>query len=120
MQLNFEKEKQEPEVKARLISKYDDAYCPGNVTGPIVVSDATTIADGISRNLTDYHATLIEAPPGFGKTWFILNKILPQVRKSGGKLLLVSNRVAVSYQQKLEVMKELGSDEIDDYTEKDY
>lgn len=118
MQLNFEKEKQEPEVKARLISKYDDAYCPGNVTGPIVVPDATTIADGISRNLTDYHATLIEAPPGFGKTWFILNKILPQVRKSGGKLLLVSNRVAVSYQQKLEVMKALGSDEIDDYTEK--
>ena len=73
MQLQFEKEKKEPEIKARLISKYDDAYCPDNVTGPIVVSDVATIAEGISRDLTDYHATLIESPPGFVKTWFFLH-----------------------------------------------
>ena len=118
MQLQFEKEKKEPEIKARLISKYDDAYCPDNVTGPIVVSDVTTIAEGISRDLTDYHATLIESPPGFGKTWFILHEILPRVREAGGKLLLVSNRIAVSYQQKIEVLKALNGDELEDYTEK--
>lgn len=118
MQLQFEKEKKEPEIKARLISKYDDAYCPDNVTGPIVVSDVATIAEGISRDLTDYHATLIESPPGFGKTWFILHEILPRVRETGGKLLLVSNRIAVSYQQKIEVLKALNGDELEDYTEK--
>lgn len=117
MKLHFEKEQPQPTIRARLISKYDDDYCPDNVNGPIIVEDAATIAEGIFRDLTDYHATLIESPTGFGKTWFILHEILPQVVETGGKLLLVSNRIAVSLQQKREVMRLLNSDEIDDYTE---
>ena len=99
MKLYFEKEQPKPSIRVRLLSKYDDDYCPDNVNGPIIVEDAATIAEGIFRDLTDYHATLIESPTGFGKTWFILHEILPRVVETGGKLLLVSNRIAVSLQQ---------------------
>lgn len=111
MVLSLKKECLEKPFRAQLISKYDDDYCPDNVVGPIVVSDASCIADGILHDLTDYHATLIESPPGFGKTWFILHEILPRVLQDGKKLLLVSNRIAVSYQQKLEVMRLLNDDQ---------
>lgn len=99
------------EVKApvaRLISKYDDDYRPKNVHEPVIFTEATRIDDVLSFNeddLQDPEPILIQAPTGFGKTWWILNVVLPVVIRQGGKLLIVSNRVAVSIQQKLAVVK---------------
>ena len=99
------------EVKApvaRLISKYDDDYRPKNVHEPVIFTEATRIDDVLSFNeddLKDPEPILIQAPTGFGKTWWILNVILTFLLLIGGKMLLVSNRVAVSIQQKLAVVK---------------
>ena len=109
--LNLKKEKAEEPVKAYLNREYD-AHLPGNVRLHPVSPDVTCIADGIDADLDSFNATIIQAPTGFGKTYFILHEILPRVMQSGGKMLLVSNRVAVSYQQKLEVMEMVDPTEI--------
>ena len=102
----IKKEEKVPVV--RLVSKYDDDYRPDNVHEPVVYTEATRIEDVLPFNkddLQDPEPILIQAPTGFGKTWWILNVVLPVVIRQGGKLLIVSNRVAVSIQQKLAVVK---------------
>ena len=109
--LDFTKEKAEAPVKAYLSREYD-AHPPRNVRLHPVSPDVTCIADGIDADLDSFNATIIQAPTGFGKTHFILHEVLPRIIQTGGKMLLVSNRVAVSYQQKLEVMEMTDPSEI--------
>ena len=109
--LDFRREKQETPVKAYLNREYD-AHLPNNVRLHPVSPDVTCIADGIDAVLDSFNATIIQAPTGFGKTYFILHEVLPRVVQAGGTMLLVSNRVAVSYQQKLEVMEMVDRSEI--------
>lgn len=109
--IDFQKPKVETPVKAYLSREYD-AHPPHNVRLHPVSPDVNCIADGIDAVLGSFNATVIQAPTGFGKTYFILHEILPRVLQTGGKMLLVSNRVAVSYQQKLEVMEMTGPSEI--------
>ena len=102
--------KKEPpkEAVARWVSKYDDDYRPKNVHKPEVITDECLINEVLSFNeedLKDPDPILIQAPTGFGKTWWVLNVILTFLLLIGGKMLLVSNRVAVSIQQKLAVVK---------------
>src|SRR5699024_10234712 len=75
---------------------------------PEVITDECLINEVLSFNeedLKDPDPILIQAPTGFGKTWWVLNVILTFLLLIGGKMLLVSNRVAVSIQQKLPVVK---------------
>ena len=109
--LNFEQNRPEKPIEAHLECRYD-VHLPENVLRHPVSPDVTCIADGIDSVLTSYDATLIAAPTGFGKTYWVLHEILPRVIQGGGKMLLVSNRVAVSYQQKLEIMKLIDTSEI--------
>ena len=48
---------------------------------------------------------LINTPPGSGKTSFVYAVLLPRALQQGKNLLLISNRVALSSQQKSEIMK---------------
>lgn len=89
-----------------------DIGLPSNVYVHHVPLGTASIAEGIDDELTSFHATLIQAPTGFGKTHFILHEVLPRVLQEGGRMLLVSNRVAVSYQQKREVMELTNPSEI--------
>ena len=109
--LDFRKSKAETPTKAHLNREYD-VHLPGNVRLHPVSPDVTCIADGIDDVLDSFNTTIIQAPTGFGKTHYTLHEVLPMVVQSGGKMLLVSNRVAVSYQQKLEVMKMVEPSEI--------
>ena len=47
---------------------------------------------------------LINAPTGMGKTTFVYKKLIPMVLESGKNLLLISNRLALSAQQKNNIM----------------
>ena len=109
--MDFRKLKAEKPTNVHLSREYD-AHLPDNVRLHPVSPDVTCIADGIDAVLDNFNATTIQAPTGFGKTYFILHEVLPKVVQSGGKMLLVSNRVAVSYQQKLQVMKIVDPSEI--------
>ena len=109
--MDFRKLKAEKPTNVHLSREYD-AHLPDNVRLHPVSPDVTCIADGIDAVLDNFNATIIQAPTGFGKTYFILHEVLPKVVQSGCKMLLVSNRVAVSYQQKLQVMKIVDPSEI--------
>lgn len=104
--------KKEPpkEAVARWVSKYDDDYRPKNVHEPVIFTEATCIDDVLSFNeddLQDPEPILIQAPTGFGKTWWIINVVLPVVVQLGGLMLIASNRTATSIQQKMEVAKKV-------------
>lgn len=113
--LNFEQNHPEKPIQAHLECRYD-VHLPENVLQHPVSPDVTCIADGIDTVLTSYDATLIAAPTGFGKTHWVLYEILQKVNQHGGKMLLVSNRVAVSYQQKFEVLKLVAPSELRCFT----
>lgn len=108
--LNFTKEEPKITIKAYLSREYDTRL-PSNVQLHRVSSDVTCIAEGIDDDLNSFNATLIHAPTGFGKTHFIIHEVLPKVIQTGGKMLLVSNRVAVSFQQKLDILKAVYGDQ---------
>lgn len=99
---------QQPEKhQGRLISKYSDDYIPPNVL-PITIKDATCIADRLGFDKTvlkNPEPVLIQAPTGFGKTWWVINVVIPYVLQIEGKILIASNRVAASAQLKLDVVK---------------
>ena len=109
--LDFRKEEPQITIKAYLSYEYD-ALLPSNVQLYRFSSDVTCIAEGINDELNSFNATIIQAPTGFGKTHFVIHEILPKVIQAGGKMLLVSNRVAVSYQQKQEVMEMVDPSEV--------
>lgn len=52
---------------------------------------------------------LIDAPTGRGKTSFVYEVLIPRAREQGKNVLLISNRVAISTQQKAKIMKLLNS-----------
>ena len=108
--LDFRKEKSEVAVKAFLSREYDTRL-PSNVQLHPVSSDVNCIAEGIDADLNSFDAIFIQAPTGFGKTHFIIHEVLPKVIQTGGKMLLVSNRVAVSFQQKLDILKAVHGDQ---------
>lgn len=51
---------------------------------------------------------LIQAPTGSGKNQFVLKTLLPIVEKQGGRVLLLTNRIALTLQQRREADKENG------------
>lgn len=104
--------KKEPpkEAVARWVSKYDDDYCPPNVHEPLIFTEVSHIEDKLTfdiEDLRDPDPILIQAPTGFGKTWWIINAVLPVVVQLRGRMLIASNRTAASIQQKIEVAKKV-------------
>ena len=59
--------------------------------------------------LWDYrNPVFVDAQTGTGKTTFIKNQLLPLVSEHGSNILLLSNRIALSSQQKLYFMEALN------------
>lgn len=51
------------------------------------------------------HPVLITAHTGTGKSTFVVDRLLPFVEEQGGRLLIVSNRVALNTQYKVQILK---------------
>lgn len=76
-----------------------------------IIKGVSTIQEGLAYHgieLNPLCPTLIQAPTGFGKSYFILHHLLPLVKEAGGQMLLLSNRIAISAQQKREIAKVTG------------
>ena len=68
------------------------------------------VADSIGDRYKEWNArnpVFIDAPTGTRKTTFVYEKILPETIGQGRTVLLVSNRIAVSAQQKRKIVKKL-------------
>lgn len=57
-------------------------------------------------------ATLISAPPGAGKTYFLVNQLFPAATARELTVLFVSSRVAINLQQKRALAKAIGQEEL--------
>ena len=101
------KQNSPPQLQVRCVTSYDD-YVPDFYRtfrcGTANVCDA--LADDVPY-WTLRNPTLIEAPPGKGKTTLVYKELIPLARKSNKNVLLISNRVALSSQQKIMIMKVL-------------
>lgn len=70
--------------------------------------EGDSISDTLHNDIplwTPPNPVFIEAPTGSGKTSLIYQELLPRITLSGKNLLIVSNRVALSVQQKQAIMK---------------
>ncbi|MEA5010999.1 MAG: hypothetical protein VB100_04670 [Angelakisella sp.] len=70
---------------------------------PVITKEVTRklVSDGIGDTYRSWNAkepVLISAQTGSGKNYFAENFLIPYVRQNKKRLLLVSNRVAVSLQ----------------------
>ena len=53
---------------------------------------------------------IISSPTGTGKNRFIVDKLIPHAEKSKKKILILTNRIALRDQQKMEIAKAVGED----------
>jgi len=71
-----------------------------------------SVSDVLIDEIDDWdcrYPILIDAPTGLGKTTFVYQELLPRAKRKGKNLLLISNRIALSVQQKLKIMHILES-----------
>lgn len=68
---------------------------------------ASNVMDSIGEDYKKWYyknPVFIDAPTGTGKTTFVYKKLIPHVIENDQHLLLVSNRIALSLQQKQEIV----------------
>jgi superfamily II DNA or RNA helicase len=58
---------------------------------------------------TPVHPVLIDAPTGRGKSHLFKTELIPRALAQGKTILIISNRVALSCQQKIEILEVLNS-----------
>ena len=70
--------------------------------------DAPNIIEGLKDDIDNMSCrtpVLIDAGTGFGKTTFIYNECIPRAIERNKNVLIISNRIALSLQQKRTIMK---------------
>ncbi len=76
--------------------------------------EGTCVEAGIGEEYKQWNywdPVLIEAPTGYGKNTFVVGKLADYARESGQFVLLISNRVALSQQQKQNLYKKFGGND---------
>lgn len=102
-------ERQVKFLSTKLVNEFDDGYAFDKCW--ILRRTEASISEAIDEEVPSwgpYDPNMVCAPTGFGKTFFVIHGLIPYVQKIKGLLLLVSNRVASSDQQKQEVAEVLG------------
>ncbi len=67
---------------------------------------------------TPRNPILIDAPTGSGKNTFILKHCIPRAKEDGKNCLIISNRIAVSTQQKIIYLKKADPHKLETMTER--
>lgn len=94
-----------------------------NLRRQFINMEKAFIAESIGNQYMEWNAldpVFIDAPTGTRKTTFVYEKIIPDAIGQGRTVLLVSNRIAVSAQQKrkiFELLKRYDPDSVSHITE---
>ncbi len=92
-------------LKVQLVSPYDD-YVPDFYW--TFRSESNDIGDALRAEVDLWDARnpiMLEAPTGMGKSSLVFHELIPRAQAAGKNVLLISNRVAISTQQKLILME---------------
>jgi len=68
------------------------------------------VADGIGEEYKEWNCNsfvLISTPTGSGKNTFIMDTLIPHAMSQNKKVMILSNRVALSIQQKKKILDEI-------------
>ena len=68
------------------------------------------VSDGLApcfQSWIRYNPVLISAQTGQGKNHFIMNTLIPYAAQTGQRVVLLSNRIALSVQQKIALLHAL-------------
>lgn len=101
--------KSKQQLKVVVFREFDD-YIPEfyknfELSGPKINEELASEVE----HWTPENPVLIDAPPGTGKTTFVYSTLIPTAIEAGRNLLLISNRIALSSQQKVRIMDILNS-----------
>ena len=96
-------------LTVRVIHQYDDQVPTFYQTFPVGNRSTGEALKEEVPYWTPENPIFIDAPPGTGKTSFVYNVLLPRAIEKGGNILIVSNRIALSSQQKETILKILES-----------
>lgn len=92
-------------LKVRLVSPYDD-YVPAFYW--TFRCESNNICETLKPELDLWNArnpVMLDAPTGTGKSSLVFHELIPRAQAAGKNVLLISNRVAISTQQKLILME---------------
>lgn len=110
--------KEPPNLQVQCVSHpseyVDDFYTPYRC-------NSTNVCEALREECAYWTArdpTLIDAPTGMGKTTFVYGVLIPRALSQGKNVLLISNRTALSVQQKIAIMELLESPMIGRLTNK--
>lgn len=98
-----------PKIEAKVVSLYDN-YIPDFYR--IFECHSNNVVETLTPELDFWNTRdpiLIHAPPGMGKTTFANEAAVQRAVQCGKNALIISNRVAVSTQQKLKIMELIQS-----------
>lgn len=94
-----------------------------NLRRQCIKMEKVFVAESIGNQYAEWNAlnpVFIDAPTGTRKTTFVYEKIIPEAMERGKTVLLVSNRIAVSAQQKrkiVELLKQYDPESVSHITE---
>lgn len=102
--------KQKQKLKVTLTQNYhedhvDDFY----QTIPI---DECNVYDGLKDEVDSWNSrdpVLIDAPTGSGKSTFVRKELIPRALQANKNVLILSNRIMISTQQKKMIMEDIQS-----------
>ena len=96
-------------LSVELRSIYAD--CVPDFFKSIPLQETTSVSEQLKADLPYWHPAnpvMLDLPTGTGKTSFVYDVLLPEALARGGNLLLVSNRIALSSQQKHIILNRLN------------
>ncbi len=106
-------------LSAKIVYPYQTDYTPNFYH--TIRMNCNYVVDGLKEKVDSWdnrNPILIDAPTGSGKNTFIREVCIPHALQSGKNILIVSNRIALSTQQKKMIMKDIDSPLIETLTEK--
>lgn len=96
-------------INAKCVKPWDD-YIPDFYR--LFYCHFKKVVDAIVEEIdywTPVHPVLIDAPTGRGKSHLFKTELIPRALAQGKTILIISNRVALSSQQKIEILEKLDS-----------
>lgn len=109
----------EPAIRARLVKENpaSEDYIHGalrliKMKTPDVVQELKDVF----QDWTAEKAVFIEAATGMGKSTVITEHLFPHIANNGGRLLIVSNRIALNTQYKMQLLKQTHSPALEEMT----
>lgn len=103
------KSKNPTQIEVKCTTRYDDQVPRFYRTFQCLGTDVCTALSEEVKYWSSRDPTIVQAPTGTGKTTFVYKVLIPEALRLGKNVLILSNRIALSAQQKDTIMDIISS-----------